>query len=185
MDPQHREHISMASRIFLDPFMGVDDQERGFCPGSSGHHVLEKFNVARGIDDDVISFLRLKKNSSRVDRNPLGLFVLQRVDQEGIFERLRVSLAVGLDLLQLPLWQRVSICQESADNRAFAMVHVADDDNIHFFSFGVQFHHSHIHRGSTYIRLVGAFQDPLRRPYPVPGPSVQRCSKASRFGAPR
>ena len=73
----------------------------------------------------------LEEHPGGVDGDALGLLVLERVEQEGVLERLRVELALGPDLLELALGQRVGVGQQSADDRALAVIDVADDHDVH------------------------------------------------------
>lgn len=52
-DSQHPQQVTVAARVFLDAFVGVDHQQGGFGPRSAGDHVFEKFNVARRIVDQI------------------------------------------------------------------------------------------------------------------------------------
>ena len=73
----------------------------------------------------------LEEHARGVDGDALGLLVLERVEQERVLERLRVELALGPDLLELALGKRVGVGQQPADDRALAVVHVADDHDVH------------------------------------------------------
>ena len=45
--PSKLQQVTVAARIFLDAFVRVDQQQRGFRVRRAGDHVLEKFLVAR------------------------------------------------------------------------------------------------------------------------------------------
>ncbi len=62
LNPQHPQHVTMAARIFLHAFLGIDNQNGCFSMRSAGDHVLDEFDVPGGINDDVIAFGRLKKH---------------------------------------------------------------------------------------------------------------------------
>ena len=83
------------------------------------------------VEDQVRPQAALEEHPGRVDGDALGLLVLERVEQEGVLERLRVELALGPDLLELALGERVGVGQEPADDRALAVVDVADDHDVH------------------------------------------------------
>ena len=50
--------------------------------------------MARRVDNNVIPFFRLEKDPGRVYCDALSLLILERVEQKGVFKRLRVALAV-------------------------------------------------------------------------------------------
>ncbi len=128
---QHRHHVAVPARVLLDAFVGVDDQERGFGAGRAGDHVLQELDVAGRVDDDVVASARLEEHARGVDRDALRAFVLQRVEQEGVFERLRRARAQRLDLLELSFGQRVRVGKQAADDGALPVIDVAANDDIH------------------------------------------------------
>ena len=73
----------------------------------------------------------LEEHSGGVDRNALRLFVFERVEQEGVLEGLRVQLTLGPYLLEFSFRKGTRIGKESADNRALAVIDVADDHDAH------------------------------------------------------
>ena len=87
--------------------------------------------MTRRIENQVGTQPALEEDPSRVDGDPLGLFILERIEQEGILERLGIELALRPDLLQLAFRERVGIGQQPADHRALPMVDVADDHDVH------------------------------------------------------
>ena len=129
-DAEHRKEVAVAAGVFLDAARSVDHHERGLGAGSAGDHVLEKFNMAGRVDDDVPALVGLEEAARRVDRDALILLVVQRVKKEGILERLRVAAAVFADGFQLALRQRSGVGKETADHGGFAVVDVADGDDI-------------------------------------------------------
>ncbi len=46
-DAQQVQQVAVAAGLFLDAFVGVDQQQGGLGAGRAGDHVLEKFLVAR------------------------------------------------------------------------------------------------------------------------------------------
>ena len=120
----------MAAGIFLDAARSVDHHKRGLGAGSAGDHVFEKFNVAGRVDDDVPALVRLEEAARRVDRDALILLVVQRVEQEGVLERLRVAAAVFPYGFELALRQRSGVGEKTADHGGFAVIDVADGDDI-------------------------------------------------------
>jgi hypothetical protein len=93
-------------------------------------HVLQELDVARRVDDQEVALLGLEEDPRGVNRDPLRLLVLERVEQEGVLERLGIPLSVGLDHLELALGERVGIHQQPADDGALAVVDVPGDDEI-------------------------------------------------------
>ena len=83
------------------------------------------------VENQVVPQPALEEHPGGVDGDALGLLVLERVEQEGILERLRVELALGADLLELPLGKRAGVGQQAADDRALAVIDVADDHDVH------------------------------------------------------
>ena len=86
------------------------------------------------IDNDVFSLFGFEKAAGRVNRDPLCLLVLQCIQQKGIFKGLGMTGAGGLDIFQFPFRKGTGIGQQPADHRAFSMIDVPDDDNVHLLS---------------------------------------------------
>ena len=126
-DAEHCQHVAVSAGIFLHAFRGVDHQKGGRRVRRAADHVLQELDVARCIDDEEVPFRRLEEDSRGVDRDALRLLVLQGVEQERILERLRVALAVSLDLLELALRQRAGVGKQTADDRALAVIDMAGD----------------------------------------------------------
>ena len=121
----------MAAGILLHSLRRVDDQQGRLGAGRAGDHVLQELDVAGSIQDEVGPPGCLEEDPRGIDGDPLGLFVLQGVEEEGVLERLRAALAGRPNLLQLALGQRMGVGQQPADDRALAVVDVADDDDVH------------------------------------------------------
>ncbi len=128
---EQRHHVAMAAGILLYPFGRVDHQQRSLGPGGTRDHVLEELDVARGIENQIVPLLALEEHPGGIDGDALGLLVLQGIEQEGILERLRVQLALGANLLQLPFGKRVGVGQQPAYDGALAVIDVADDHDVH------------------------------------------------------
>ena len=60
------EQIAVAAGLLLHPFIRVDEEEGGLGIGRAGHHVFEKFLVARRINNDLLPLFRLKPNLREV-----------------------------------------------------------------------------------------------------------------------
>src|ERR1039457_4383403 len=116
--------------------MSIDDEQGSLSTGRARDHVLEELDVAGSVNDDVIAFCRLEKTSGGIDGDALGLFVLQCVQQKGILERARALAARCLYLLKLAFRQRMRVGHQAADDGALAMVHMADQDDVHLLARG-------------------------------------------------
>jgi len=81
--------------------------------------------VTRRVDENVFSFSEPEEYAGSVDRDPLRLFVLERIHEESILERLRVPLTVGPDLGEFAVGQSVAVGEEAANDGALAVVDVA------------------------------------------------------------
>src|SRR3546814_655204 len=81
------------------------------------------------IDDDVIALLGLEPDLRRVDGDALVALRLERVHQEGPFERHAAPLAHRLDGLELAFRKRPGVVKQAADQRGLAVIDVADDDD--------------------------------------------------------
>jgi hypothetical protein len=116
-------------RVLTHAFLRIDDEQRRVRARRARHHVLEELHVARRIDDDVVPQRALEEHPRRVDRDALGLLVLQRVEQERVFERLRVPGAGGANGVELSLGQGTGIGEQAADDGALPVIDVTGDDN--------------------------------------------------------
>src|SRR5690606_2443244 len=95
------------------------------------HHVLEELDVAGRIDDDVVARVRLEERAGGIDGDALRLLVLQCVQQERELERTRIAGAIFTDALELAFGQRVRVGEQTADDGALAVVHMAHDHDVH------------------------------------------------------
>ena len=86
--------------------------------------------MARRIDDHVVARRRAELDLRRVDGDVLLLFLQQRVEQEGVLEVHPLRRAGLLDLLDLAVRQRVGVEQQPADQRRFAVIDMADNDDL-------------------------------------------------------
>ena len=124
----------MPPGVFLNTFLGVDNEQRGLGAGCAADHVLQKLHVAGGIDDDVVAPGRFEETTRRIDGDPLRLLVLERVQQERVLERTGVFAAHGLYLVELALGQGAGVGHQTADDRALTVVHVAYDHDVHLLA---------------------------------------------------
>ena len=128
---EHREQIGVTPCVLLDPFAGVEHEQRRLRPRGARHHVLQELDVARRVEDEIAALRRAEEHARRVDRDPLRPLVLERVEQERVLERLRGAGAEILDLLQLPVRQRAGVGEQAPDDRALSVIDVADDHDPH------------------------------------------------------
>jgi hypothetical protein len=91
----------VALAVLLDAFLGVDHQHRRLGAGRARHHVLEELDVAGRVVDNVVALAGLEETAGGIDRDALGLFILEGVQKEGVLEGARIGDAHGLDLFQL------------------------------------------------------------------------------------
>ena len=75
-------------------------------------------------------FCGLKPDLRGVDRDVLVALGLQGVHEVGPLERHAAALGDLLELLELAFRQRAGVVEEAADEGGFAVVHVADDDDL-------------------------------------------------------
>ena len=87
--------------------------------------------MARRVDDDVFPLFGMKEATGRVDGDSLRLFVLEGVEKKGVLEGFGIQAAVFFDLFQFAFGQGSGIGQESADDGAFTVIDMADDDDVH------------------------------------------------------
>jgi len=126
----------VPARVLAHPFLGIDHQQRGFGSCRTGDHVLEELDMPRRIDDDVVAAARLEEAARGVDGDALVLLVGERIEQEGVLERLAGALAFPPDALELALGQRTGVGEQPPDQRALAVVDMADDDDVHLVAIG-------------------------------------------------
>ena len=130
----------MAPRVLPHAFLSVDNQQGRFGPRGTRDHVLQKFNMAGSIKNNVITLGRFKKYAGRIDRDALRLLILQSVYEKSILEGLRVAAAVFLHLGKLALGQRACVGKQPPDDGAFAVVHMPGNYYIHFLLFKLLCH---------------------------------------------
>src|SRR5687768_7390225 len=121
----------MAAGILLHPFLRIDHQQGGLSPGCAGDHVLQELDVSGSVENQIVAETALEEHPGGVDRDTLRLLVLQGIEEESILERFRVQLALSADLLELPLWKGAGVREQPTNDRALAMIDVADDHDAH------------------------------------------------------
>ena len=129
-DAEQTEHIGVASGLFLHPFMGIHHQKRGLGAGGAGNHVLQKFLVPGGIDDDIIPFFRGELDSGRINGNALLLLFLKSIQKIGILKGFSRVMGDFLHLFHLSQRQCLCIVEEPAQHRGFPVIHMPHHDNI-------------------------------------------------------
>ncbi len=131
LDAEQRDHVAVAAGVLLHALGRIDHQQGGLRAGGAGDHVLQELDVAGSVEDQVVPQVALEEHPGGIDGDALGLLVLEGVEQERVLERLGVELALGPDLLELSLGERVGVGQQPADDRALAVVDMADDHDVH------------------------------------------------------
>ncbi len=142
---QKVEQIAVPVGLLAHALLGVDQQERGLAAGRAGDHVLEEFLVAGRIDDDVVAGLGAELDLGGVDGHPLVALGLERVHQEGPFERHAAPRADRLDRLELALRQRARVVEQAADQGRLAVIDVADDHDPKLGAGAVRGHRARPH----------------------------------------
>ena len=130
-DAEHAEQVAVTAGVFLDAFGGVDDEDGGFGVGGAGDHVFDEFDVAGGVYDDVVALGGLEEDAGGIDGDVHGLFVFEGVDEEGVFEGFAGFEAAFADGFQFAFGEGVGVGEEAADDGGFAVVDVADEDDVH------------------------------------------------------
>ena len=78
-NPEQVQQVAVAAGLFLDPFLGIDDQQRRIPGGGPSDHVFQEFLVARRINDDVLAARGAEPNLRCVDGDALVPFSLQSI----------------------------------------------------------------------------------------------------------
>ena len=129
-EPEQAEQVAVAAALFAHALVGGDEQQGGVGPGRAGDHVLEKFLVARGVDEHARTPGGGPEGDlGNVDGDVLVALGLEGVHEEGPLEGHATPLAGGLDRLKFTLRERAGVVQEAADERGLAVIDVADDDD--------------------------------------------------------
>ena len=119
----------MPAGLLAHALGGVDDQHRGVGLRGAGDHVAQEFGVAGRVDQHDIARGGAKADLAGVERDALVALGLQRVEQERPFERHAAAVADRLERFQLAVGQAAGFVQQPADQRRFAVIDVADDDD--------------------------------------------------------
>src|SRR2546423_1110926 len=120
----------MAPALFARAFIGGDHDERGVSAGRAGDHVLEKFLVARCIDDHVFSRGRAKLNLRRIDRDILLLFLRQGIEDKSVFELLALRLTARAERFDLPFRKAIGFFQQPPDQGRFAVIDMTNENDL-------------------------------------------------------
>ena len=121
----------MPSRVLLDSLAGVEHEQRRFGARRTRDHVLEELDVARRVENQVAALRRAEEHARGVDGDSLRALVLERIQQERVFERLGRAGAQILDLLEPAFRQCSRVREQASDDRALAMIDVTDDHDPH------------------------------------------------------
>jgi len=96
LDAQHTEQIAMPARIFAHAFMRIDDQHSCFSMRSTRDHILDKFNVPRCIQDEILAHFRFEKDAGSINGDVLCAFVFERIDKISVLKWHTAAGAIGL-----------------------------------------------------------------------------------------
>src|SRR6266851_2342231 len=126
-DAEEVQQEGVAPRLLRQALDHVDDQDRRLRRGGAGQHVLEELDMAGRVDDDIGARGAGEADARRVDGDALVALDLERVHDEGPFERHAALAARLLERRDLALGQRAGVVQEAADEGRLAVVDMADD----------------------------------------------------------
>ena len=126
----------MAPGLVAHALQRVDNQNRAVRLRSAGDHVAQEFGVAGGVDQHHIARLGAEADLRGVDGDALVALGLQRVEQERPFERHAPPRADGFEHFKLAFRQAAGLMQQPADQGRFAVVDMADDDNVNLRARG-------------------------------------------------
>src|SRR5689334_2562652 len=130
IEPKEAQQISVPPRLRLQALPRVDEEDRRVRARGTAHHVGEELAMSWRIDDDEITAVDPEPGARRIDGDGLVAFRLQRVERERPFERDAASLARLPQFIDFAAPQRVRLVQQPPDEGRFAMVDVADDDEL-------------------------------------------------------
>ena len=119
----------MAAALFLNAFIGGDEEDSGVCACGAGDHVFEELFMAWGVDDDVGAAVGSELNLGGVDGDVLLLFLEEGVEEEGVFEVHALGFGCGLDLRDFPVGKGVGVVEDASDESGLAVVYVAHEDD--------------------------------------------------------
>ena len=131
----------MALGLLLHPLFGINNQESRIGIGCPRNHILEELLMSRGIDDDILPFLRRKLDLGRINRDALFLLFLKGIEEIGILKGLARFPGDALDLVHCALGQGIRIVEQTADDRRFAMIHMTDHHDMQNFLFQFLIHY--------------------------------------------
>ena len=130
MRAHQRQQIGVPARLLLQALLRVDHQERALGIGGAGDHIFQELFVSRCIDDDVLAAGGLEGNAAHIDGDALIALRLERIQQERPLHTLAAAFGDGANLLDLAFRQRPGFIQQAADEGRFAVVDMADDDQL-------------------------------------------------------
>ncbi len=129
-DAQQAEQITVAAALFAHALVGGDEEQGRVGAGGPGDHVFEKLLVARRVDEHARTpGGGLERDLGNVDGDVLVALGLEGVHEKRPLEGHAAPLATGLDGVELAVRKRARVVQQPPDERGFAVVHVADDDD--------------------------------------------------------
>ena len=128
-DAEQRQDAGVTAGLGEDAAAGIDQEHGEVAIRRARRHVARVLHMAGRIGDDELPPRRRKIAVGDVDGDLLLALGLQSVDQQGKVERrcpagARTALAMP-GALHLILEHQMRIVEETADQRAFAVVHAA------------------------------------------------------------
>jgi hypothetical protein len=122
-DPQQRRDERVALRLLEDALAGVDQDQGQVGCRRARHHVARVLNVPGGVGDDELPPRGREVPVRHVDRDALLPLRSQPVGQQGEVGVLVTPFTAGaLDRLELILEDLLRVVQQTADERALAVV---------------------------------------------------------------
>ena len=129
LDAEQMQQIAVPPGLVAHAFQRVDDQHRAVGLRGAGDHVAQEFGVAGRVDQHDVARAGAEADLRGVDGDALVALGLQRIEQERPFERHAAPRADGFQHFQLALGQAAGLVQQASDQRGFAVIDMADDDD--------------------------------------------------------
>ena len=129
LDAEKMQQIAVAPGLVAHAFQRVDDQHGAVRLRGAGDHVAQEFGMAGGVDQHHVAGLGAEADLRGVDGDALIALGLQRIEQERPFERHAPPRADGFEHFQLAVGQAAGFMQQPPDQRRFAVIDMADNDD--------------------------------------------------------
>jgi hypothetical protein len=129
-EAEHPQEAGMPPRLFSHSVACVHDEQGGFRLRRACEHVFDELLVPGGVNDDIAPFAGPEEDLGGVDGDPLDLFFLQVIHDEGKLHLAAQFPANALDLLDLSFRKAVRVEKKAPDQGGFPMIHVSHDDEL-------------------------------------------------------